>query len=170
MRTPKLLNRLLVAAALLAVAPGARAHPTGHGIPSAQGPAAATADAGPAKVVDAFHAALDRGDTKAAAGLLADALVVFEGGEVERSKAEYAAHHLSADAVFAGAVGSQLTRRSAGVSGALAWVASEGRTQGRYKDRDIDRITTETMVLQRTSGVWKIVHVHWSSRAAAPKP
>ena len=63
-----------------------------------------------------------------------------------------------------------MTRRSGGASGELAWVASEGRTQGRYKDRDIDRVTTETMILRRVSGAWKIVHVHWSSRAAAPKP
>ena len=39
-------------------------------------------------MVDAFHAALDRGDTAAAAGFLSDALLVFEGGGVERSKAE----------------------------------------------------------------------------------
>ena len=64
-----------------------------------------------------------------------------------------------------------MTRRTGATSGDLAWVASEGRTRGRYKDRDIDRdidrITTETMILRRVGGVWRIVHVHWSSRAAA---
>lgn len=64
-------------------------------------------------------------------------------------------------------MGSELTRRTGATSGDLAWVASEGRTRGRYKDRDIDRITTETMILRRVGGVWRIVHVHWSSRAAA---
>ena len=156
------------AVALAVAAAGTTAHPTGQEAPTA--PATATADPGAARVVDAFHAALDRGDSAAAAGLLSDALLVLEGGGVERSKAEYAGHHLPADAAFAKVVGSQLTRRSGGASGALAWVASEGRSQGRYKDRDVDRITTETMVLQLQSGVWKIVHVHWSSQAATPKP
>lgn len=166
-RTPSFCG-LIAAASLAAAAPWAAAHPTSHDAPTA--PAAATADPGAARVVDAFHTALAGGDTVAAAAFLSDALVVFEGGEAERSKAEYAGHHLPADAVFAKAAGSQMTRRSGGVSGELAWVASEGRTQGRYRDRDIDRITTETMVLRQVSGVWKIVHVHWSSRPATPKP
>ena len=167
-RRPIVLSGLFAAVAMIAVGTPAIAHPSS--------PAKPTASAEPrfvpaaAKVVDAFHAALDWGDTATAAGLLGDALVVFEGGEVERSKAEYAGHHLPADAVFAQAVGSQMTRRSGGASGDMAWVASEGRTQGRYKDRDIDRITTETMVLRRVSGVWKIIHVHWSSRVSTPKP
>ena len=152
---------------LALTAPTAQAHPTGHGAPVTT--AAPMADAGAAKVVDAFHAALARADTAAAADFLTDAMLVFEAGGAERSKTEYASHHLPADAVFAEAVGSELTRRSGGASGNLAWVASEGRTKGRYKDRDVDQVTTETMVLQRVSGVWKIVHVHWSSRATAAK-
>lgn len=154
--------------AVVMTATVAVAHPTGPAKPAAS--SQPTYDPAAAEVVDAFHAALERGDTTAAAGFLSDALVVFEEGEAERSKAEYAGHHLPADAVFAKAVGSHMTRRSGGSGGDLAWVASEGRTQGRYKDRDIDRITTETMVLRRVSGAWKIVHIHWSSKAAMPKP
>ena len=156
--------------AIVMIATGitAIAHPSSPAKPAASAEPTFTPAA--SEVVDTFHAVLDRGDTATAAGLLADALVVFEGGEVERSKADYTERHLPADAVFAQAVGSQMTRRSGGTSGDLAWIASEGRTQGRYKGRDINRITTETMILQRVSGVWKIVHVHWSSRAvAAPK-
>ncbi len=162
------LSTLLAAVAMIAAGPTAIAHPSDPG--AAAAPAEPTVVPAAAKVVDAFHAALGRGDTTAAAGFLADAIVVFEGGDVERSKAAYAGHHLPADAVFAQAVGSQMTRRSGGASGDLAWVASEGRTQGRYKDREVDRMTTETMVLRRVSGAWKIVHVHWSSRAATAKP
>lgn len=159
---------LFGAVAMIATGTAAIAHPTVQAKPAASSELAFVPAA--AKVVDAFHAALDRGDTIAAAGFLFDALVVFEGGEAERSKAEYAGHHLAADAVFAQAVGSQMTRRSGGASGDLAWVASEGRSLGRYKDREVDRITTETMVLRRVSGTWRIVHVHWSSRAGAAKP
>ena len=163
-----LLCGLFGALSMIASGTTASAHPNAAAMPAAAVKRAFVPAA--AKVVDALHAALDRGDTSTASELLADALVVFESGEVERSKAEYAGHHLPADAVFAEAVGSQVTRRSGGASGDLAWVASEGRTQGRYKDREVDRVTTETMILQRVSGVWRIVHVHWSSRAAARKP
>ncbi|QIL01962.1 nuclear transport factor 2 family protein [Sphingomonas sinipercae] len=119
-----------------------------------------------AETVDAFHAALRRGDTDGAAMLLAAGAVIFEGGDVERSKAEYAAHHLGADAQFAAAVPSKVSRRSGSVIGNMAWVATEGRTTGSFKGRDVDSVTTETAILERVGSNWKIVHLHWSSRKA----
>ena len=119
-----------------------------------------------AAIVDSFHSALAKGDTKAAAALLADDALVFEAGEAERSKAEYAAQHLSADAEFSRAVHSTSTRRSNHEESGIAWIATEGRTSGSYKGRAIDQLTTETMILRRTEQGWKIVHVHWSSTAA----
>lgn len=115
-----------------------------------------------AAVVDAFHAALRSGDTDAALALLADDVLIFEGGRVERSKAEYASHHLAADAAFSKAVASVLTERTTGSSGHVAWVASEGRTTGEYKGRAIDRTSAETMILRRSGDGWKIIHIHWS--------
>lgn len=120
-----------------------------------------------AAVVDGFHAALARGDTAAASRALADAVIIYEGGHAEYSKAQYASGHLMADAAFAGAVAHQLVRRSGETRGDFSWVASEGRSKGGFKGRDVDRITTETMILRRTTGTWRIVHVHWSSRNAA---
>jgi ketosteroid isomerase-like protein len=116
-----------------------------------------------AKTVDAFHAALHRGDTNAASALLAEDALIFESGGVERTKAEYAAHHLPADAEFSRAVSSVVTRRAGHAAGILAWIASEGRTTGQYKGKPLDLLTTETMILRRTHGSWKIVHIHWSS-------
>jgi ketosteroid isomerase-like protein len=155
---------LIVAAMLLAPGTIAVAHPEPHAQASA--PAGPKADADTAKVVDAFHAALASGDTAAASGYLADAVIIYEAGGAERSKSEYAGAHLPADAEYAKAVGADLVRRNGGVSGDLAWVASEGRTKGQFKGRDVDQITTESMILRRTAGAWRIVHVHWSSRAA----
>ena len=140
------------------------AHPNSHAaIPVHAGPQANVAAA---QLVDDFHAALARGDTSAAANLLSDAVIIFEGGSAERSRTEYATAHLPADAAFEQAVGSQLVRRSGETSGEMAWVASEGRTKGQFKGGDVDCVTTETMVLRRIDGRWRIVHVHWSSHAA----
>lgn len=161
---PRPLALAVAATLMLATAPAlALAHPGEH--LQAAAPMAAPPEA--ARAVDAFHAALRRGDTAAALAQLADDVLIFEAGGAERSKAEYAAAHLAGDAAFAQAVPGTLLRRTGGLTGGLAWVASEGRTQGRYKDRDVDRITTETMLLRRDGATWRIVHVHWSSRAAA---
>ena len=134
-------------------------------------PAAAQAGALPqsarsaAATVDAFHAALHRGDTAAAAALLADDALIYEAGGAERSKAEYAAQHLPADAEFSRSVSSVTTRRAGDSNGALAWVATEGRTTGTYNGKALDQLTTETMILRRDGGAWKIIHIHWSSAA-----
>ena len=123
----------------------------------AAAPAAAT--------VDAFHAALHRGDTHAAAALLAEDAVIFESGGVERTKREYAAHHLPADAEFSQSVSSAITRRAGYSDGTVAWIASEGRTTGTYKGEPLALATTETMILRRFGEDWKIAHIHWSSAA-----
>lgn len=120
----------------------------------------------PERIVDAFHAALGRGDTTGAVALLADDAVIYESGGVERGKAEYASHHLAADAAFAKAVPSRVLRRSGAADGAVAWILTEGQTTGSYRDRPVDRTTTETAILRRIRGAWRITHFHWSSAAA----
>jgi len=120
---------------------------------------------GAAAMVDAFHAALRRGDTRSAAASLAGSALIFEDGGVERSKAEYASQHLAADAAYTQAVPAVLTRRAGDAIGPIAWIASEGRTTGSYSGKPVDRITAETMILKRSGRDWKIVHIHWSSAA-----
>jgi ketosteroid isomerase-like protein len=156
----------VAAAALMFSAAPALAHE-----PSAASPAATAVEASaraPAAVVDAFHAALKAGKIASALGHLSEDAVIFESGGVERSKAEYASHHAPADAAFAQAVPSRTTRRAGRTSGDVAWIMTEGRTTGTYKDKPVDRVTTETMLLRRVGGVWRIVHIHWSSAAARP--
>ena len=118
-----------------------------------------------AATVDSFHAALRRGDTDAAAALLAADALIFEEGGAERSKAEYAAHHLPSDAAFSRAVPSSVTRRTGRSMGQLAWIATEGRMTGTFQGKAVARTTTETMVLRRVGQGWKIAHIHWSSGA-----
>ncbi|MHA3841463.1 nuclear transport factor 2 family protein [Sphingomonas aestuarii] len=116
-----------------------------------------------ATVVDAFHQALQSGDKAAALASLAPDALVYEGGRAERDKAEYASHHLSADAAFAKATKRSVTRRAGHAAGNMAWIASEAKTSGTYRDRAINSMSTETMVLRRTGDAWQIVHIHWSS-------
>ena len=152
-----------ITAALLA-ASATVAHPTQSGEHAAAQSATLAPSARPAAaVVDAFHAALRRGDTNAAAALLANDALIYESGGVERGRQEYASHHLGADAAFAQAVPSSITRRAGEAVGNVAWIATEGRTAGTYKGRALSVVTTETMVLRRVGKAWKIVHIHWSS-------
>lgn len=162
-------KRLLViaaAAALMSNAGLALAHEPSAGSPAAS--AIEPSARAPAAVVDAFHAALETGNIAAALGRLSEDAVIFESGGVERGKAEYASHHAAADAAFAQAVPSRTTRRAGRTSGDVAWILTEGRTTGTYKNKPLDRVTTETMLLRRVGGVWRIVHIHWSSAAARP--
>ena len=164
----RLLASLVCALAIMTISPtGGLAHePSPPAITSADPLAPAARQA--AAAVDAFHSALDRGDTAAAADLLADDAMIFEEGFVERSKAEYAASHLAADAAYSAAVPSTVTRRSGGAAQGVAWIATEGRSTGRFGERAVDRVTTETIVLKRSAHGWRIVHIHWSSRNATP--
>ena len=119
-----------------------------------------------AAVVDAFHASLKAGDTAAALALMAPDVMIFEEGGAERSRDEYASHHLASDAAFAAASEATVARRSGWADGDIAWITSEGRTTGQFNGRAVDRLTTETMVLKRHADGWRIHHIHWSSRAA----
>jgi len=149
-------------AALSATAAFAQDHAHAHhhaaGAVAAEATDAATA-------VDAFHAALKAGDTAAALTFLAPDVMIFEEGGAERSREEYASHHLGADAAFAAATEAAVSRRSGWADGDVAWIATEGRTTGQFSGRAVDRLSAETMVLKRHADGWRIHHIHWSSRA-----
>jgi len=151
--------RAVAVALLLALVPSvsaARTAPAQESLPEAAREAAAA--------VDAFHAALRKGDADAALALVADDAIVFEDGRAERSKSEYALHHAAADAAFSKAVATKRLSRTGHAGSGLATILSESRTKGRFRGEDVDRIMVETMVLRRDSGgAWKIVHIHWSS-------
>lgn len=154
---------MAAATALLLAAP-AVAQDHAHDHAPAAGVVAAEAVAATV-VVDAFHAALKRGDSDEALTWLAPGVMIFEEGGAERSRDEYRSHHLGADAAFSAATSATVSRRSAWASGDVAWVTSEGHTTGRFNGREVDRLTVETMVLRRSGEGWRIHHIHWSSRA-----
>lgn len=149
--------------AILAAATGAahaQAHDHGAMLATSSGDPAAVAD-----VVHRFHAALEAGDTAAALGLLAPDVRVLESGGMETLE-EYRSHHLPGDMAFAAAVAREAGPPSVTVAGDAAWVVSTSRTSGTFRDRQIDSMGVELMVLTREADGWRIRAIHWSSRQA----
>jgi ketosteroid isomerase-like protein len=128
------------------------------------GTAQAALAGGPVEQVEAFHTALQKGDREGALSVLSEKVQIFESGWVERSRAEYAAHHLDSDIEFSKAVKSETNDITVLVDGAIAYVTSEGTMKGVFEGAPVNSVNLETAVLQRVGDNWKIVHIHWSSR------
>jgi ketosteroid isomerase-like protein len=122
--------------------------------------------ASPQETVDAFHAAMHAGDKDKLAAMLSPDVLVFESGHVERSRAEYAGHHLPADVAFAKAVTRKVLRQGERIVGNQAVLWQETETIGTFKDKPVHSFGTETTILEKKGDDWLIVHVHWSSRKA----
>ena len=119
------------------------------------------------ETVRAFHAALAAGDSAAALRLLAPDAVILEAGGLE-TRAQYREHHLPGDLAYAKAVPSERARATIVVSGDVAWVVGTSRTTGTYRDRPVNSMGAELVVLSRGPSGWMIRAVHWSSRAVRP--
>jgi ketosteroid isomerase-like protein/mono/diheme cytochrome c family protein len=116
------------------------------------------------RTVQDFHSALSAGDASAVSRLLDPAVLIMEGGSVERSREEYAGHHLKSDVKFMRSVKYTLERQTGDNVGDLAWVASEAALAGESQGKRLDLVSTESLVLKRSNSGWRIVHIHWSSR------
>lgn len=151
---------------LLAAAPVLSAHePSKHAAPAATAaPAADAALAAPRAVADRFSAALKGGDFDTVREVLDERVVILESGGAERSREEYLGHHAIADAAFLSGATINVTQRTGGVSGDLAWLGTESEITPPQGSDAKPLLSTETMVLKRDGGAWKIVHIHWSSR------
>lgn len=118
-------------------------------------------------VVRAYHAALAAGDSLAALRLLAPDAAILESGDVE-TRAEYQAHHLAADIAYAKSVPSVRGDVVVRLSGDAAWASSTSTTKGTYRERAVNSVGAELMVLTRTPNGWIIRAIHWSSRTIRP--
>ena len=118
----------------------------------------------PAQTLSAFYDALARGDVTGASATLADDVLIFESGYVERSKKEYVGHHLLDDIDFAKATTRKLLHQSEKITGDLAVIESETETMGTFQRKPIHLYGTETAVLTKVNGRWMMQHIHWSSR------
>ncbi len=120
----------------------------------------------PSETVTAFHAAIHAGDKARALELLSPSIVIYESGHVERSRDEYASHHLGSDMEFGKAVTRKVLKHSERVDGNVAMVMEETETTGKFKDKPVHSFGVETAILEKKGDGWVIVHVHWSSRKA----
>lgn len=117
-----------------------------------------------ASVIDDFHTALSAGDSTAALALLADDVVILEGGAVE-DKDRYRSGHLAGDMRFAQAVPADRGQVSVTRVGDVAWAWSTSTRQGRTDEREVSSRGAELMVLRRDAEGWRITAIHWSSRS-----
>lgn len=104
--------------------------------------------------VDRFQAALVAGDLEAAAAELDPEVVILESGGAEYSAAEYLAAHAKSDAEFLEMARVEPGRRTARLSGDLAWVTSLTKMEIEYEGEPVEIDGAESR---------KIVHIHWSS-------
>jgi uncharacterized membrane protein/ketosteroid isomerase-like protein len=123
----------------------------------------ATSDHPAVKVAERLGQAIGTGDIDELRRVLDQNVVIFESGNVESSLAEYESHHMNSDIAFLAAMNVELLSREVIEAGDFATVISRSRMSGQYKNKEIDLVNTETLVIQRRNGEWKVVHVHWSS-------
>ena len=156
------LGGVMTATAQTKPAPAAHAkHPAPAVAATEDLPAAAKAAVA---VVERFGKALVAGDLKTVETLLDADVLILETGGAERSRAEYMGHHAISDAQFLKGTHNQLKNRRARIAGDLAWVGTESELHASKDGKPVTLLSTETMVLKKTRGDWRIVHIHWSSR------
>lgn len=112
--------------------------------------------------VTVFRRALESGNETAALRLLAPELLIYESGDQDRSRSNYAKHHLGADMAFLAKAKVRVLEQTSSGDRGLAWVATRSRIVSGAREL----IGTETMVLRSGTDGWRIVHIHWSSRPA----
>lgn len=120
-------------------------------------------DSAPARVVTQFHDALKKGDEKLAKSLLADNVLIYEGGGIERSAAEYASHHLKADMQYLSGLEVKLLEHQVKVVENMAYSTARSLMTGEFQGKNIKSQTMETILLTKINGTWLISHIHWSN-------
>jgi ketosteroid isomerase-like protein len=128
---------------------------------------ATAAEAEIQKVVDAFHAGLKKGDAAAVMQLFAPDVLLLEAGGIE-TRAQYEKDHLPADIEFEKVVSTVFKPYRVVVVGDAAWAISNSEYKGTFRDRPVDSLGVELMILSRDASGWRIRAIHWSSRARTP--
>jgi len=125
---------------------------------------AAGSTEGPGAFVDRWHEALRGERREAVLEFMAADAVIFEGGEAESARDEYAQSHLDADMEFSRATNTVIENRRLLEGADSAVVRSQTLTTGIFKGERLSSRGAGTMVLRRLEQGWLVAHIHWSSR------
>jgi uncharacterized membrane protein/ketosteroid isomerase-like protein len=118
----------------------------------------------PEAVADLFSHVIQDGDEDAVLAIFAGDAFIFETGSAERSAVEYRDGHLPSDMAFLATMEIEQLERKSKLIGDAAWVSTLSRLSGTFRDTAVDLYSTESLVLERLDGLWRVTHVHWSSR------
>lgn len=120
------------------------------------------------QTAEEFHQALAAGKPDRVIELLQSDALIVEGGHVQ-TRDEYQREHLAADIAYAAAVPGKQLSALVRQEGDVAWVTSTFKVNGQYKNKEINELAAETMILTKTPAGWRIRAIHWSSQKAARK-
>jgi len=118
----------------------------------------------PSKASDHLFEALKNGDSAAVGSLLADDVLIIEGGHAQTSKDDYMAGHMKSDMAFLPHMETAVLDRTRGRAGNRAWVVTYSRSKGNYKGKDYDHETREFLLLRKQDGEWKIAMIEWAEQ------
>jgi ketosteroid isomerase-like protein len=113
--------------------------------------------------LEAFYAAMKKGDKAAAMQPIAADAVFVESGTLE-TRAEYEANHLPADIEFEGQVTGKRSPWQVKAHGDTAWVIATSEYEGTFNGAPVNFVSGQLAVLTRDGGPWQIRSIHWSSR------
>jgi len=157
-----LLSTLAVAPAFAQTATPTRAATQAQAGSAQPSPAADAAE----QVVNAFMADLSTGQFDAARQLMAPDAVVMANGVVLGDRDGYLDGPAKADVAALRGTQRELLHRAVHAGSDIGWVVSEKRVRHAGNDQGPREIVvTETMLLAKSAGGWKITHIHWSTRA-----
>lgn len=116
------------------------------------------------ETADSLYTGLKAGDTELIQKILDPQVLIFESGGVESSLEEYASHHMGADMAFMANMSREIISRKILEQGEICVIATQTRLSGTYRDKQINSMSDETLVLQKKKQGWRITHIHWSSQ------
>jgi len=125
---------------------------------------AAEATISPAGVAAALSAAIKSGDHETVSALMADDVLILEGGHAQASKADYMSGHMLSDMAFLAGIDSELISQDVGLAGDTAWVVTHSRMRGSYKEKPIDMPSREFLLMRKSGADWKIIQVQWDQK------
>lgn len=120
--------------------------------------------ADPALVADALFAALQSGNAEAVSQILAEDVLILEGGHAQTSRSDYMNGHMKSDMAFLPNITNTILDRKVSQAGDLAWVVTLSKTEGRYKDTVIDEVSREMLVMKHDGHSWRVTLIHWGEK------